>query len=697
MQTEEHLSSLWRENVSESRDIDLGHALRAIARAVGYVSANGEHITLADVPTGLNIDASQILISLDVLTRANHYPVPPRALDIALGTGLHEAAHSVTDTFPGVLLDKIKYYASEYLLQQAAQRIKGLTAHTLPDSSVRDTRRYYSEYAAYRGPDGFRVEEYVVLMGEVIADSYLRHDVVRSEYLARTRKYFEGPVKEDTVTQWDFGKVAIDRIVYGNQYLQPAPAHVNLLKILARIAESISKRVPSVIRSDSLLEVYKILGVGWLTFVDACRQELDSNLPMVQQPQQQIPNLQSSQSQSSAGSSSDSSVDSEPGESGESESGENSDSESLEGTEDSQNKAENKSQYVDSASDSASDGEDDEDDEDDDFGFDFDAELPMGGEYQDLPPDAGIESVDSGLRANTDTDSFLDPMHAALPKHKVEDLMKVFDEVKQALEQEKEDLTNILQDLPSSGRRGRRSRSSLTLQKAKTDDARQIAPDEKIMKQLDWLNRVYNGRKFDWKKRREMGAVDRRRLPNYEMGRTYRKQRRKQDNRRLDLILLLDLSSSMNSGAGHHVYRIASSLYRLLPKTLLYGYSAISGDTTLFNLVHAGELEQPKPSGGTPSAIALYGIANRHPESLIIHLTDGQPNYDQNVLEVMKLIEQKYRDCFIANVLLGNYKKPDYGSYTNPPKNAVVTSITNASEFPAFLLETLKPWMGTLK
>ena len=694
MQNEEHLSSLWRENVSESRDIELGHALRAIARAVGYVSANGEHITLADVPTGLNIKAEQILISLDVLTRANHYPVPPRALDIALGTGLHEAAHSVTNTFPGVLLEKVKYYASEYLLQQAAQRIKSTTTR-LPDASVRDTRRYYSEYAAYRGPDGFRVEEYVVLMAEVIADSYLRHDVIRGEYLARTRKYFEGPVKEDTVTQWDFGKVAIDRIVYGNQYLQPALAHLNLLKILSRIADAISQRVPAIVQADSLLEVYNILGIGWITFVDACRQELDSNLPMAQQPQQQIPNLQPSESQSSSGSGSDS--ETEKSESSEDSESENvKDSDKIEGTEASQNKPKNKADSTDST-DSIDDDEDDDDYGDYANDFDFDAELPMGGEYQDLPPDAGIESVDSGLRANSSTDSFLDPMHAALPKHKIEDLTRIFDEVQQALEQEKEDLSQILQDVPSAAGRGRRSRASLMLQKAKTDDARQIAPDEKIMKQLDWLNRVYNGRKFDWKKRREMGAVDRRRLPNYEMGRTYRKQRRKQDNRRLDLVLLLDLSNSMRSGAGNHVYRIASSLYRLLPKTLLYGYSGYDRNTTLFNLIHAGQLEQPEPKGGTPSAIALYGIANRHPESLIIHLTDGQPNYDQNIREVMQLIERKYRDCFIANVLLGNYQKPNYGSYTNPTKNAVVTSITNASEFPVFLLETLKPWMGTLK
>ena len=122
------------------------------------------------------------------------------------------------------------------------------------------------------------------------------------------------------------------------------------------------------------------------------------------------------------------------------------------------------------------------------------------------------------------------------------------------------------------------------------------------------------------------------------------------------------------------IYSIAEALYAIEPKAIvLTYYNNYVGKITLTNNTYNKRFYTVKPSGDTPSGIALLATALKFPNSLILHFTDGYSNVSTSPKAALARIKQVNPKLKIINV---EYPKTT-GLY--PTENSI--AIDNVDKF----------------
>ena len=219
-----------------------------------------------------------------------------------------------------------------------------------------------------------------------------------------------------------------------------------------------------------------------------------------------------------------------------------------------------------------------------------------------------------------------------------------------------------------------------------------VGEEKELAKDLDWMRRIKNTLLRQNIRSQAEGILDKRRLHRHSIDGLVYKKRHILQQEDLELVLLVDSSSSMSRTS--IVYKAANALHSVLPDAKILSYAESGGVTRIQDCTWDGKLREIIPTGNTPSGKALLVTAMKHPKSLIIHFSDGEANADVRPRDILPVIAEKYPKVQIANIL----QKPttrsmtEYGGGDNIYRNSTVKGINVLDEFPEALKVAIEPW-----
>jgi len=283
------------------------------------------------------------------------------------------------------------------------------------------------------------------------------------------------------------------------------------------------------------------------------------------------------------------------------------------------------------------------------------------------------------------------PFHTPL-SHIPEELME---KVQEVLDSQTEDITIEVNKLLGEGEISTANHGTIIWKHATTgvDDTF----DKQLARELVWIKELKNQVDRQTYRAEKEGTIDKARLYRAGTDGAVFKVTKRVPQQKQDLVLLLDASSSM--GSHTELYDSAKALHRIIPEAKVFSYSN-SGDVIIREHSHGRVFKAITTNGGTPSGLALISVAKHHPESLIIHFTDGESNSGPTPNETLPLIHSKFPRCKVINIhygggrstyrnMMGNNFHAQYPELENFARTIRLNSI---ADFPQVLKEALKDW-----
>lgn len=254
-------------------------------------------------------------------------------------------------------------------------------------------------------------------------------------------------------------------------------------------------------------------------------------------------------------------------------------------------------------------------------------------------------------------------------------------QIEAALDSDTQDITQIIQSIaPEPGS------NPIIFKKAMSPIAND--PDKQLVQSLQWIKQYKNTTGQVTNKGLPEGRLNRKQLHRHAIdGLTY-KQTRTIHRQKLDIVLLLDASISMEQG--QIIYQNAQALHKVLPKIQVLSYSTGHGITIEWH-TYDGKFHEITPLAQTPSGTALLATAERFPNSLIIHFTDGGSNIGHSPKEALQLIEKRHPKTRIVNVVLNNLYM-DYISEYPESRSSKIIQIDSYDQFSGKLQKLLERW-----
>jgi len=283
------------------------------------------------------------------------------------------------------------------------------------------------------------------------------------------------------------------------------------------------------------------------------------------------------------------------------------------------------------------------------------------------------------------------------------------EQVDQAIESGTEDLTSELQQILDEAPEVRQSMKDIlreSEEKAPTifesGVSKELAgiPDPKLVKDITWIRDIKNTIARQVNRGQSRGTLDRRRLKRHYIDGKVFKTTKIYPRQQHKLQLLVDASGSMS--ANEYIYEACYALIKVIPEAELLSYAnpLESHGTTVTHVNAKGIIRKIQTTGGTPTGRAMIVASMKHPNSLLIHFTDGQANRDIDPIEALThIIAKRFPKVQVANIILNahtprmRHKLEEY--WAPRGLNWTTEFIASIQEFPDALRRALKPWYQT--
>tara|TARA_Y100000310_G_scaffold193641_1_gene193595 strand:+ start:2744 stop:4603 length:1860 start_codon:yes stop_codon:yes gene_type:complete len=289
------------------------------------------------------------------------------------------------------------------------------------------------------------------------------------------------------------------------------------------------------------------------------------------------------------------------------------------------------------------------------------------------------------------------PMTKPIELHPTPGLMnpELHQAVQEALDNETEDITISLQSIYNNDLEA----GTIIWEQATTEVDSEFSPE--LALQLRWIQEYKNTVGHQVYRNEARGTIDQTRLHRAPITGKVFKTKQIIPHQDLGLVLLVDASSSMNNGKNLTIYEDVKALFKSLPEAKVISYREDRGLIKLALHTSGRQFRKIHATGNTPSGVALAAVANKYPNSLIIHFTDGGPNRGVMPEEIMPEIHEQYPKVKIVNIRLdislNNRGRYHYDSsmdevYPIIPGVSSNIEISNVNEFPQALKEVLLRW-----
>lgn len=314
----------------------------------------------------------------------------------------------------------------------------------------------------------------------------------------------------------------------------------------------------------------------------------------------------------------------------------------------------------------------------------------------DGEPDSGTGESKDGDEIENESESKATPSTRPFPSEAhgsdmVSLPQQIQDAVDKALESATEDLTSEITQalIESKVKVGQRMAAVYSNSLSKTPAPE---PSPKLVLDLEWVSRIKNTIRTLTIRGEPEGILDRRRLyRHYTDNRPY-KIHRTTPRQELDLVLLVDGSSSM-SGKPEFIYETCYALLKVIPEAHMLVYNAPdSHSCSVVNYNNGKQIRKVEPEGSTPTGRAMIMAAIKYPRSLMIHFSDGESNQDIDPVQAMEIvIAKKWPKIQVVNIILD--KKGDLEeNWPAKGPNYTTEFIKELKDFPGALRRALKPW-----
>lgn len=650
------LSDEWRIKKSSNPAIELANVLTSLKKVIGGISSNAEDVKFG----GMSYNVQNKSIVIDHSKALGTYPIDADALDVLVGLSTHEAAHSATDAISLLLFTE----HIDHLNRQSRHR-------NIPKNS-----------------ENLSLYDFVQLVEEFTCDGYIRRNLkIHSKYLDKARKAYYEEMPDHLYGH--LVSILTQKYVYGAILDESKiPKSIfPLWTIMGALANQLAgAEYYRYERLDTYVKTWEMLCK--LQAVQNQQEDLKMKLggekagnfeePRKELSVKDVENIDNKDSKD-GGSKDDSEKSSESnGNSKETESGVQKDNSSAE----------------------TRTGEP--------GNISLENELIRGANNDDASGNSDLEdgtseSEEDGVEEDTKIPSISFHQH---PEKRIasEKIQALFKDVEKALKGDLEDLTEEVAEIYTSVY-GNSPALNTIIKSVKDGDLDwEDVPDSKLVKETEWIKNLKNSLGKQILRGEEAGRVDRRRIFRHYTDGKYKKRSTKIKQQDLDVVLLLDASSSMLNNM--QIYKASQATSVVLRNMPVYSYGAeglFSGSTmNLIRLNNDGRWRTPSPNGGTPSGRAIISTALLHPKSLIIHFTDGETNEDISPIKAAEMCAAKFPDIQIANIILKNKTQAKYSRgeswienlYPNLP-NMTSQVIGSVDEYPNALKKALKPWYLT--
>lgn len=300
---------------------------------------------------------------------------------------------------------------------------------------------------------------------------------------------------------------------------------------------------------------------------------------------------------------------------------------------------------------------------------------------------------------SSDTESEPTPSQRQFPEAKDKNLTSlpqhIQEAVDKALESATEDLTHdVVQAMVESGMLHNLTKVP-SIYSNSTSKIPAPEPSPKVVRDLEWVSRIKNTIRTQTTRGEPEGILDRKRLyRHYTDGKPY-KVHRTTPRQDLDLVLLIDGSSSMG-GSPELIYETCYALLKVIPEARLLAYNNLTDGCNLVNYNQMKPVKKVEVDGDTPTGRAMIMTAHKYPRSLIIHYSDGEFNRDIAPKQAMeKVIATKWPKVQVANIILDNdsyLSEPVRLVWPTKGSNYTTEFIKELMDFPEALRKALKPW-----
>jgi hypothetical protein len=301
---------------------------------------------------------------------------------------------------------------------------------------------------------------------------------------------------------------------------------------------------------------------------------------------------------------------------------------------------------------------------------------------------AGSEDLDKlikGMEAQPENTLTEVPSKPLLPSHSTGKISEALaEEIESLIETQTEDITKEVQDLVQNHGSSAQVLDT-TWSQSRAEETSDI--DDRLYQDLVWIQHLKNSIGTEVFRSEPRGIIDGRRLHRAPIDGLVFKQKRRRPRKDLDLVLLLDASSSMGRSS-NPVYVAANTLHKIIPESTVLTYDqSYSGVNIQVASAKHGPSRRVRPIGSTPSGTALIATAQRFPESLIVHFTDGDANQGVDPQLAYDIIAKQFPKASFIEVQLR--KRPTRQGY---PDWVKVVNIRSLDEFAPLLREAVKPW-----
>ena len=226
--------------------------------------------------------------------------------------------------------------------------------------------------------------------------------------------------------------------------------------------------------------------------------------------------------------------------------------------------------------------------------------------------------------------------------------------------------------------------------------------DQVLYKKLVWLRDLKNTIGKETLRGEERGQVDGHYLYRALIDGKVFKQNRIRNRKDKKIVCLLDASGSMS--ANKEIYQAAHALAKVVKGTEVLSYraqveSSYTGeriDTCIIvRQTSAQGFKEVNIGGRTPSGEALVATAEKFPDCLLVHFTDGENNDGIVSSDAFEILKNKFPKIQVVDVNMVGQHARFYEKQAHRPENPNVRSvyINYVSEFPEILQESIKPWV----
>jgi len=636
------LSTNWKATHSSVQVIEMAHALRSIQKVIGYIDPRECRVTFNSKAGGhSSFTGKTASIVIDPAFALKDLPIKDEDFDVLVGLAVHESGHSLVQS------DRVN----------SVPTLSGLNVRTGGE--------------------------------EIYVDSQMKRQYpVLGQYIRRARAAYN---VDPSNINWDnLADAWIATAVYGQ--VPPIEAYQTGIKtavMLQVLMELTNKLMSQEMNPIARNKLYAEVGVE----LDRLHKLQETYKTLQRQDKEAPPTILDEDYSTT--------IKVDPGEGGVDE------SEGGEGEEDGDTGG-NETLPPDSGDEGQQGNEELEGEGEEDEDFDDIEEDDEGEEENDDPSDEGGGDYvneegdfnpDSGLNLDL-VESLEEYLHD--PQGEISAALE--DAINQTLVLETEDITN---DLKESYPGVVDADTNVVWQLA--DTVVETTFNDKLASQLIWLRELNTALGTQTYRNEDHGNLDRRKLYRANIdGRAF-KQKKALPRQKSKRVILFDASGSM-SGAREVLYDDGKAVFRALSDTIVLSYEVTSGygrlhlgDSTVNIVQHSigPDFHKVETGGGTPSGIALAAVAQRYPDAMILHFTDGGSNHGKHPDEVMPQILELYPDVKVVNVYLGSERATGgfarYGSrgsngYIEEGPNCRNVPIKSVDEFPAAIQKILADW-----